>query len=45
MGPMPDSPWSKAFHVTSVPTPTGLTKPNPVTTTRRCCLFIVIRAR
>src|ERR1700678_1952790 len=45
IGPMPDCPCSRAFQVMSVPTPTGLTKPTPVTTTRRSGLFMLMRAQ
>src|SRR3954462_4042844 len=35
MGRIPDCPASRPFQVTSVPTPSGDTRPTPVTTTRR----------
>ena len=35
IGPMPERPSMRPFQVSSVPMPTGVTRPTPVITTRR----------
>src|ERR1043165_1565796 len=40
MGPAPDRPAWRDFHVSSVPMPTGDTSPTPVTTTLRSATVI-----
>ena len=38
IGPMPERPSRSPFQVSSVPMPTGVTRPTPVITTRRLAM-------
>ena len=42
MGPMPDLPFTRLFQYSSTESPSGVTAPMPVTTTRLLPIYIVI---